>query len=541
MRIDPIDLQTTNPLIKDYRQARERVQDKFHYHPFHSTVFADRKKDLKEQSFQRDELVRVLHEINGEWDAPRSTVENIDRLADTKSTVVIGGQQAGLLTGPLYSVHKLISIIYLSRKAEKEEGTPVIPVFWIAGEDHDFDEINHVFLPEDNRMQKYQVKHTPVKKSSVTDIPMDKPAVEEWLGQVFSQLEESVYTKDLENQIYQVISQSNSYVDFFARLIFHLFREEGVVLVDSHHSSFRKLESQHFKAMIHNQQQITQGVYAAWQQNMQQGYPVSLDCNLADVHLFYHHDGERVLLMKGEDGKYYGKQNEVVLTKEQLLDLAEEHPESLSNNVVTRPLMQELMFPTLAFIGGPGEINYWSVLKPAFEAMEVKMPPVFPRLSFSLIDRKTAKYLDRFHLRAGDVIEKGVSHEKTAWLTSQSYPPLEAITEQVKNGIERIHQPLREKAAEIRDDVSQLADKNLAYLFKDIEFLEQRMTKALEEKHASELNKFDYLELVLHPGEGLQERMWGILPWMNQYGWEIFQEILEHDMRFEEAHHCIYL
>ncbi|SEB17238.1 bacillithiol biosynthesis cysteine-adding enzyme BshC [Thalassobacillus cyri] len=541
MRIDPIDIKTNNALVHDYRQSMERVQDKFHYHPFHSSVFTKRKEDLKEQSFQRDELVRVLHEINGEWDAPRSTVENIDRLTDPESTVIIGGQQAGLLTGPLYSVHKLISIIYLARKTEKECGTPVIPVFWIAGEDHDFDEINHLFLPEANRMKKYQVGQVPIQKASVSELQMEQETVEEWLADLFSELEETGFTKDLQQEIKQELKQSESYVDFFARLIYKLFRQEGVVLVDSHHPKFRKLESSHFKAMIHNQSQITQGVYAAWQQNMQQGYPVSLDCDLSDAHLFLHQDGERVLLVKGEDGRYFGKQEEVVLTEEELLEIADQEPEHLSNNVVTRPLMQEMMFPTLAFIGGPGEISYWSVLKPAFEALGLKMPPVIPRLSFTFIDRKAAKYMDNFHLKVKQVIEQGVAHEKTAWLTSQSYPPLEVITDQVKREIERIHHPLREKAADIRDDIGQLAEKNLAYLFKDIEFLEQRMSKAIEEKHAYELRKFDYLGLLLHPGGGLQERMWGILPWINQFGWDVFEEILGHEMRFEEPHYGIYM
>ncbi|WP_028782678.1 bacillithiol biosynthesis cysteine-adding enzyme BshC [Thalassobacillus devorans] len=541
MRIDPIDIKTNNALVHDYRNSMERVQDKFHYHPFQSSVFAKRKEDLKEQSCQRGELVHVLQEINEEWDAPRSTVENIDRLKDPESTVIIGGQQAGLITGPLYSVHKLISIIDLARKAEKECGTPVIPVFWIAGEDHDFDEINHLFLPKENRMKKYQVGQVPVQKASVSDLPLEHEAVETWLADLFTQLEETGYSKDLHHEIKQELYQSESYVDFFARMIYKLFRQEGVVLVDSHHPKFRKLESAHFKTMIHNQTQITQGVYAAWQQNMQQGYPVSLDCDLSDAHLFLHQDGDRILLITGEDGRYYGKQQEVVLTKEELLEIADQEPERLSNNVVTRPLMQELMFPTLAFIGGPGEISYWSVLKPAFEAIGLKMPPVVPRLSFTFIDRKAAKYMETFQLKVKDVIERGVAHEKTAWLTSQSYPPLEVITDQVKMEIERIHQPLREKAADIRSDVAQLAEKNLAYLFQDIEFLEKRMSKAIEEKHANELRKFDYLDLALHPGGGLQERMWGVLPWINQFGWNIFEEILHHEMRFETPHYGIYM
>ncbi|MBM7552861.1 bacillithiol biosynthesis cysteine-adding enzyme BshC [Thalassobacillus pellis] len=527
MRIDPINISTKVPFMKDYLYNYHKVAHKFDYNPFREEEYAKRLDDLQSRTFDRDGLADVLEHMNREWEAPERTMENINALRDPESVVVIGGQQAGLLTGPLYSVHKLISIIQFAVQAKQKHGVNVVPVFWIAGEDHDFDEINHVFLPQGKRMKKFQVGQYPDGKPSVSDLELDRVAVRKWIDRLFHELEETAYTNAIQNKLHSILQHSQSYVDFFSRLIFELFEDSGVVLVDSHHPALRKLESSHFQMLIENQPQIAKGVYGALQENYREGYATPLECTLDDAHLFYHHQGERILLSRDEDGKFYGKQYEVELTQEELESIAYEHPEQLSNNVITRPLMQELLFPSLAFIGGPGEVRYWSVLKPAFEAAGIHMPPVVPRISYTLIDRKTAKYMDHFELGYKDVIESGAARARMFWLNAQSHPPLEEITDQVKLDIERIHEPLRHKAKAVRNDLGDLAEKNLFHLMREVEFLEKRVARALEEKHERELVKFDYIDIHLHPEGGLQERTWGILPWANTHGLDVFKRISE--------------
>ncbi len=541
MRIDPIEINTQTKLISGYRSGDKAIQDKFDYRPFHQETYVQRAKDISGKQYDREGLSAVLSELNANWGGVQATMHNIERLKDENSMVVVGGQQAGLLTGPLFTIHKIISIINFSKEQESRLGRPVIPVFWIAGEDHDFEEINHVMMPQADRMKKNKVGQRPEQKRSVSDLEIDQDQAGKWLEKVFSQLQETDNTRSLYSCCQDILKSSGTYVDFFAKIILRLFGEDGLVLVDSGSPSVRKLESDNFLAMINNQSEISRGVYQAIQKNRNEGYPVELDAEPDSGHLFYHLEGERILLFKEEGDRWAGKQNECSFTTAELRQIAMEHPERLSNNVVTRPLMQELLFPTLAFFGGPGEVGYWSVLKPAFHALDVKMPPVLPRLSFTLVDKNTEKVARNLSLAIDRVVGRGVHAEKTNWIASQTNPPIKALTEQVKKSIEEAHRPLRKAAEEIRADLKHIADKNLEYLYGDIDFIEDRINKTLQDMHRKTLEDYDSVNLCLYPEGGLQERSWNALPWINHHGKDFIKHLTASSFDYRIAHYIVYL
>ncbi len=256
---------------------------------------------------------------------------------------------------------------------------------------------------------------------------------------------------------------------------------------------------------------------------------------------FYHHNNERILLERDHEGNWAGKQNEVVMTSQQMLETARHNPAGLSNNVVTRPVMQECLFPTLAFIGGPGEVSYWAALKPAFHAAGIKMPPVLPRLSFTFIDRNVEKTLSRFGIDVAHAVNHGLEDAKVQWLAAQNDPPVGQVAAEVKQAIRRVHYPLREIASDIGADLGELADKNLYYLNGNIDFIEKRINKALEAKYEKEIGAFDQTHHVLRPENGLQERIWNPLSLMNTYGPCFIRQLAREPLSFTSEHHIIYL
>ncbi|WP_368654724.1 bacillithiol biosynthesis cysteine-adding enzyme BshC [Ornithinibacillus sp. 4-3] len=539
MRVEPIKLHNTSNLIKQYRENDESIMQYFDYSPFHS--YGQRVKDLQKRSFRREQLAETLHAMNEEWGAPTSTFENIERLKQDNSVVVIGGQQAGLLTGPLYTINKVISIIQFARKQEAELNIPVIPVFWIAGEDHDYDEVNHVYTQNQTKIKKVTLAQQVDEKQPVSSIKLEEKHMNKWLNQLFTQLNETQHTKTLYDEIKRCLHESKSMVDFFARVIFQLFKEEGLVLMDSNDTRIRSYESEYFELMIEKQPDIAKAVYQTYHSLKQSGYAIDLEPEEDDAHLFYLHENERILLKRETKDLWVGKQNEVELSTDELLEAARKSPCLLSNNVVTRPIMQELVFPTLAFIGGNGEISYWAVLKKAFHSLDLQVPPVLPRLSFTYVDYALQKRLAKLTISMEHAILNGVDDLKVNWLASHANPPIDAITEQVKLSIEKLHQPLQEIAGDIRADLSGLAKKNLAYLHKEVDFLKQQMLRALEEKYANEIKSFDMISNQLHPLGVLQERIWSPLEWMNNYGFEFMKPLIDVDCSFEEEHYVVYI
>src|SRR5690625_5025819 len=310
--------------------------------------------------------------------------------------------------------------------------------------------------------------------------------MKKWIDEAFQQIKETPNTKQLLNKLYNCLTSSNSFVDFFAQSIFQLFSTEGIVLVDSAHPNIRLLESEMFTNIIRKQNPIAKNVFETTEQLRQNGYNLSLDVAMDDAHLFYHDRNNERILLKRKGNNWVGKNDEVLLTTNELEKIAIQSPEKLSNNVVSRPLMQEYLFPTLAFIGGDGEISYWATLKKAFHVLDMKMPPVVPRLSFSFITNKTNNRLVKLALEPTSVLNNDVPTINLNWLLSQRQPPIQQLVEQLKEDFATSLRPLRQFATSISPDLEQLANKNLENIMNQLTFLENKLLAHLKEKYRSE-------------------------------------------------------
>lgn len=538
MQTKSIQLTNKNHFISEYRNGK--MMNYFDYKPFDE--FERRVQNVTSKTYDREKLVNTLTTMNKNWDAPQATINQIERLKDERSVVVVGGQQAGLLTGPLYSINKLISIVRLAKEQEEKLQRPVIPVFWIAGEDHDFEEINHIYTSNDHALKKHRLQDEMYNKVSVSHLHMDQEKVTTWLQTAFADMKETMYTKSLYDTILRCLHTSESYVDFFAKLIHALFPEEGIVLIDSGDEAVRRLETDFFQLLIKNQEEISASVYETVQQLQQKGYTVPLEVEPNDTHLFYHDDYNERILLKREEDKWVGKNDEVVLTTEDMLHLAATQPDRLSNNVVTRPLMQEYLFPTLAFVGGDGEISYWAALKKAFHCVELTMPPVVPRLSLTYKTDRVDKLLRTRVLKAEDVIQYGVTDVRMRWLMSQETPSIDIVFSDVLQQIETLHEPLRAIAKDVSADLEAEAARNKQYIQHNIHYLQKKVEQKIAENHKLPLQQFDEINIALHPNNGLQERIWSPLPFINEYGVDFFKTLIhKEELSLKEQHYIVSL
>ncbi|UOQ47968.1 bacillithiol biosynthesis cysteine-adding enzyme BshC [Gracilibacillus caseinilyticus] len=541
MRIESHRLDFQNKFLSDYQNGVEGLLDHFDYDPYDNDVYEQRLADLNERSFQRDVLSDLLKDMNQAWSASALTSQNIEKLKNPESVVVIGGQQAGILTGPLYTINKIISILSFAKEQEKRLNVPVLPVFWIAGEDHDFDEVNHIFLPEATKLHKFPITNPLKEKVSVSNRTLDKETARAWLRTTFRALRETAYTKKLFQNLEHKIEQSLTFVDFFASFIHELFEDTGIILIDSGNPKLRKLEIPYFQTIINNQKNISQHAYHSLQSMRTKGYHVSVDTGEQDAHLFIEEHGDRVLLQKAGDDIWVGKNGECRYSTEQLLHIAEKEPERLSNNVVTRPLMQEMLFPTLAFFAGPSEAAYWSLLKNAFHSISLTMPPVLPRVSLTLIEERVEKLLAKYNIATTAAINGRVHSYKQNWLAAQQQVPIGEMTEQLKQMISQGHQPIQGAAKALSDDVQQYAEKNKQLLLNRVDELTNRLNQELSKKYQFSLQEFDYIQLHLKPEGGLQERMWNIIYFINQNGSDWLREINHYPFDWKEQHYIVYV
>ncbi|HET7522387.1 MAG TPA: bacillithiol biosynthesis cysteine-adding enzyme BshC [Bacillales bacterium] len=531
----------TNRFASGYTGGLRQVLSFFDYDYHQQTAFEKRLAELKERTFPREKLADVLLAYNRKFSPGDAVLANIGKIKQPGTAVVIGGQQAGVLTGPLYTIHKCLSIIRLAEEQQRLLGVPVVPVFWIAGEDHDFDEINHTYILQNNRPHKVAVPQSGPHKKSVSKITLDKAEMRAWVANIVKSYGETEHTRALFRLLEGAVEQSETFVDFFAYLVTALFKEDGLVLIDSNDPGLRRLETPFFKDMIGRNRELNGAVSGRLQQLKAEGFEPPVDFEPASAHLFYHVDDERVLLQRDESGTFYGKNNECKLTERELIKEAEDHPERMSNNVVTRPLMQELLFPTLAFIGGPGEIAYWGTLKEAFHIFGCGVPPVVPRLNITLVDRQTEKWLAGHDISAKKVIAEGVALEKERWLSRQKQWDVEGTARRTKQEIDRAHEQMRKLALQIDPHLEPLGRKNLEHLFLQIDYFSGKIEQSYREPYERELKKFDRIEACLRPRHAPQERTWNVFPFVNRFGFDLISRLLATPFSLNGKHKMIVL
>ncbi|MFZ8102341.1 bacillithiol biosynthesis cysteine-adding enzyme BshC, partial [Staphylococcus arlettae] len=255
--------------------------------------------------------------------------------------VIIGGQQAGLFGGPLYTFHKIFSIISLSNSLSSKYNQQVIPVFWIAGEDHDFEEVNHTFTYNNKEAKLYKTKYHTMKppETSVSNYYPNKLQLKDALKQFLKQQPETNHTKELIELCHSIIERYDSWTDIFKALLHEVFKAYGLLLIDAHNPDLRQIEKPFIQTIIEQHETIDHAFRATQGQTMAAGLNQMIQTN-TNVHLFLEEDNMRQLISY-ENGEFVLTKSDKRYSKHELLQLAEQEPERFSNNVVTRPLMEE--------------------------------------------------------------------------------------------------------------------------------------------------------------------------------------------------------
>ncbi|MFS1518270.1 bacillithiol biosynthesis cysteine-adding enzyme BshC [Bacillus sp. SCS-151] len=542
MEVNDLFLPSLNKFATDYMGNSKECHQFFHYNIHDATVYEQRKDELASRRFQRERLVKHLLRYHSKFQHNDKSKQHIEKLLDQNSLVVIGGQQAGLLTGPLYTIHKILTIIQTAKQQEKELNVPVLPVFWIAGEDHDFDEINHQYVETESGMKKKSYNRHNTNKQMVSDIHIDKHLCEQWIQEIIQSYGESNYTHEILSMLKQSLHDTETVVDFFAQILITLFADEGLIVVNSASPDLREIESEFFHHLIYNNSQLAEAVSMQQHVLEEVGYNKVLDVNINSSNLFYQYNENRVLLERdGAEGYFKGKNNEVKISFDELIQIAESSPHLLSNNVVTRPLMQEYLFPTLAFIAGPGELAYWGELKNAFSLFDFKMPPIIPRANITIVDRTITSDLEKLNIPIDDVLQGNLLSYRDDWVKTELKYDFESIINNAKEEVEQIHQQIRRKATEVDANLHSVLVKNAQLIQSQFEFVSTLINRSIETKHEVTLKKFQRIENCLRPNHLPQERVWNIFYFLNKYGFGFMQQLVNAPIKYNGNHQLIYL
>ncbi|GGI14440.1 bacillithiol biosynthesis cysteine-adding enzyme BshC [Gottfriedia solisilvae] len=542
MQISKVHLAGQNKLLNDFLNGKESISSFFGANPLKKEEMEFRIKNVMNRSYNRQGLVDALELFHQKHHASIESQENMKKLRNEDTFVVIGGQQAGLLTGPLYTIHKIISIIQLAKKYEDELNISVVPVFWIAGEDHDIDEINHIHTIDDHEVKKQTYYSKDTHSFSATKTELDQKEMKNWILKIVKSFEETNYTNDLLQELNKTLEESVTFVDFFAKLLFRLFAKEGLVLIDADDPNIRALEGLMFEEMVSKQDIVRSVLKDTKSKLIKSGYQETLQISEQSIHLFYHSKEGRQLLEVGEsEGVIQTKNKSYQFTKDELIRLAIEQPTLLSNNVVTRPIMQEYLFPTLAFVGGPGEIAYWAELKDIFEVFNLEMPPVFLRHMFTIFERNIVSAMEDFSLGIDESLQISLEEKKNSWVKAQISVDYKDVFDQSRKALFQLHEPLQEVTKEVAPNLNDFSKKNYSKIEEQILLLERKIEESILKRHEEQIAKWNRIIHSISPNGRPQERVLNIYYYINKYGPDFVHQLCELTLSWDYAHQVVEL
>jgi bacillithiol synthase len=505
-----VDYQSTgyfSSLILDFLKKDKNLENFYSFFPDYEGF--QKAINARKYSFNRKVLADVIiqQNVNAGLYPSAKTSENINLLRSENTFTVTTGHQLCLFTGPLYFLYKIITTINLAESLKsKFPDKNFVPVFWMASEDHDFEEVNHINLF--NNKLTWNPLHAakgPVGKYSTS-------TVSDLLRDIKTKIGDSENALKLSALLDDAYTQTNTLSDATRVLVNNLFNEYGLICLDANDSKLKDALIPVMKEDIFYQSSFNE-VNKSIEAIKMAGYQ-KVQVNPREINFFYMKPGLRErIVASGEDFKVLN--TDMVFSKSELNTEIDNFPEHFSPNVVLRPLYQEMILPNIAYIGGGGELAYWLELKRLFEFHNVNFPVLMLRNSVLWIDSISAERMEKLEINILDLFFETEKLVKE-FIARNSDEDINLNTQIEK--LSAIYLEISELATKIDSTLKGAVESDLQKAIQSFKNLEQKISKAEKNKHETGINQLKKLKEKLFPGNGLQERYENFIPYYIKYG-----------------------
>ena len=461
--------------------------------------------------FKREVLVSALKNQYHSIEASPATLNNIQLLHQSNTFTITTGHQLNLFTGPLYFLYKIVSTINLCKQLKSTYPEHnFVPIYWMATEDHDFEEINYFSL-NGKKISWNRNSSGPVGRLSTGGLDKVLEIFELEIGHGNN----ANYLKELFKKTY--VNHSNL-ADATRFLANELFKNEGLVIIDADDKDLKKQMVPFIKKEL-----LEQTSFEHVTETIKKLRDYAVQVNPREINLFYIEDHLRERIIY-ENGTYSILNTKLTFSKDELLKEVENHPEKFSPNVILRPLYQEVILPNLCYIGGGGELAYWLELKSTFETNKVTFPILLLRNSVLLATEKQKQKATKLGLRWSDLFknEQDLIHQQVQ-KTSQFTIDFTTQKEALKKQFEDLHQIANQTDPSFLGAVKAQEAKQM----KGLENLEKRLLKAEKRVHQDQLNRILTLQNELFPNQSLQERKVNFSEFYVAQGQELIEKLLK--------------
>ena len=489
----------------------------------------------------RARVCDALAAMNRRWGAGEETLKNLELLREADCIAVVSGQQAGLFTGPLYTIYKALSAVKLAGCLQ-QRNTKAVPVFWIAAEDHDFAEVAKAeFIGRDCQLKSVAVSSDLHREGQpVGQVRLDE-SIDAVVNELFELLPASEFAADMKALVKSAWQPGRGYVESFATMMTALLGRYGLIFLDPLDPELKQIAAPLYSEAARRAPEIAAALEQRSTELEQAGYHAQVLATANSFPLFLHDEqGRRHAVARVESGKYRTKAANQEYTAEELAALAQEKPERFSPNVTLRAVVQDYLLPTIAYYGGAAEIAYFAQTAEVYRLLERPATPILLRSGMTMIERHTGRVLERYDLTLADFFEglepviKRVVEEHLAADSAKVFVDTE---QNMNHELDRLRQELQAIDPTLADAL-ETGRKKINY---QLEGLKQRFVRAQmtrdEAAHRQLQRAFDQL----YPNKDLQERHINITSLLARHGTYVIEWIFNAINLGSNEHQIVYL
>ncbi|HEV3469157.1 MAG TPA: bacillithiol biosynthesis cysteine-adding enzyme BshC [Pyrinomonadaceae bacterium] len=484
---------------------------------FHHELDARHQRVLAAHRTPRAALCDALAAMNESWGASARALANVERLRAEGSVAVVTGQQVGLFTGPLYTVYKALSAVKLAA-CLTARGTPAVPVFWMATEDHDWEEVLAAEVVACNgRLARVGLPAgLHAEGQPAGGVVLDE-SIEEVTRLLFELLPSSEFVPELEKLVRDCYRPGRTFGEAFARLLAALTAAHGLVLLDPLDARLKRLAAPLYSEAARRAGEIAAAIVERSRELEEGGYHAQVHASADAFPLFLMDEGARRALARDPDGRYRAKGTEHAWAAEELAALALEEPERFSPNVTLRAVVQDYLLPTVAYFGGAAEVAYFAQTAEAYRVLGRPVTPILHRASLTVVERRTARTLARYGLRvedffAGlDAVTARVVEEHLGRDVARAFAEADG---RVRGALDQLGETLRGFDPTLADALTG-GRRKIEY---HLEGLRARFHRAQLARDRAALRQVERAATALYPDKSLQERHLNVASLVARHG-----------------------
>ncbi|MDO5614758.1 MAG: bacillithiol biosynthesis cysteine-adding enzyme BshC [Cruoricaptor ignavus] len=495
------DISSIPQLIKDFlnEEISDFQEQKFNLKNIQNLINSKKETFSKEK---RETLYSVLSEQLSGLQLSDLQKQNLEFLKDENTFTIVTGHQLNLFSGPAFFVYKILQTIKTT--AFLKENFPAqnfVPIFWLASEDHDFDEINHF---------KTEKHYYEIKGKSGGAVGRIKVEEQFFIQQFSEEFKDTIFGTELIRWMNEAYAEGNTLAEATKILVNRLFSDYGLLMIDGDNARLKSQMKSVFRDEILEQKLMR---FSKNKVEFLRGHYSKVQVNPREINLFYLSETRNRIEKKGN--VYAVVDTTKIFSEEELLQELELYPEKFSPNALMRPVYQETILPNLAYIGGNAEIMYWLELKDYFQEINLEFPVLIPRNSFLFISEKTEKKIQKLQLSVDDFFKNFAQVINQSLLSETD---LDTVISDNEEKLKRIFSELKTNAKKTDPTFLNLVNAEETRQLKAFQKMQKRLLRAERKKQSEKLQRMEQLFLDIHPAKNWQERVFNFSVFYADYG-----------------------